>query len=346
MAQVRTNNPAEHAGAKKDGTGNIPDRAGIGAKYLYPHMINRHMKRGMQKRTPTVGKSIEKEVHDYTALIKTSFRKLEDNPVLFVPNGLALLTSFVLAFGLLYMTGILRVIIAVPVTLTKGVYLATAIYALMAANPIRFWGIVVLYLLAEFFVSLFFVTTKYGMIKEVILTGKTTIARGFAFGKKHLLNVVGIYFASLLMIMVPIVIFLLLGLLLLPYSLLAGMLVLGLFILLGLLYACFIIYRLVFVYPVMAFEREGAMKSIKDDFHYVKTHVGHTFITWIVLMCFGVVYVILRSPIDVLRSFATSGYVIIALTGVIMVLEVLVTTWEHIFVFKSYLAGKGQRKHR
>jgi len=285
-------------------------------------------------------------IKDYEALIKSSFRKLEDNPVLFVPNGLAFIISLLLAVGLLYMTGILRIIIQVPVTLTNGTYLATAIYSLMAADPFRFWGIVVIYLLGEFFVSLFFVTAKYGMIKDVILEGKASLTRGFAFGKKHLMDVIGIYFVSLMMIAVPISILLLLGLMVLPFSIIGGMLVLGLFIMLGLLYAAFVIYRLVFVYPVMTFEKEGPMKSIKDDFHYVKTHVGHTFITWLVLFGIGVVYVIIKSPIDVLRTLATNGYVVIILTGVVLVLEVLVSTWEHVFVFKAYLSGKGRARSK
>lgn len=276
----------------------------------------------------------------YVNLIKASFRKFEENPVLLVPNALALLASLLLAFSLVYTLGIVRIIVAVPITLTNGVYLTSAIYALMAADPIRFWGLIVLYLAAEFFMSLFFVTAKYGMIKAVILEQKTSLQQGFAFGKKHLLDVIGIYFGSLLMITVPILVLLAIGLAVLPYSIMAGMIVLGLFILLGILYACFVVYRLIFVYPVMAFEREGPMKSIKDDFHYVKTHMGHTFITWLVLLCAGVVYVILKSPLDVLRGFATSGYVVIALTGIILILEVLVSTWEHIFVFKAYVSGK------
>lgn len=276
----------------------------------------------------------------YGNLVKASFRKFEENPVLLVPNAFALLVSLLLAFGLVYMLGIVRIVIAVPVTLTNGIYLSSAIYSLMAANPLRFWGLIVLYLVAEFFISLFFVTTKYGMIKSVILEGKASLRQGFAFGKKHLLDVVGIYFGSLLMVGGPIIVLLAIGLAILPYSIMAGMIVLGLFVLLGILYACFVIYRLVFVYPIMAFEREGPMKSIKDDFHYVKTHIGHTFITWLVLLCAGVVYVILKSPLDVLRGFATSGYVVIALTGVILILEVLVSTWEHIFVFTAYMTGK------
>src|SRR3989344_5469068 len=167
---------------------------------------------------------------DYTSLIKISFKKLEDNPLLFAPNGLMLLFSLLFALGLLYTTGILHLIFTIPVILTKPMYLSTAIHALMAANPFKFWGSIVLYLALEFFMTLFFITAKYGMIKDVLLVGKTSLR------------------------------------------------------------------------PGMAFEREGPMKSIRDDFHYVKTHISHTFITWLVLIGMATVYGIMKSPLEVLRG--------------------------------------------
>ncbi len=288
---------------------------------------------------------LERHVN-YASLVRQSFLQLEQNPVLFAPNGLALAASLLLALGFLYFSGILRVIIMVSLSLAKVSYFASALYALITANPLRFWSVTLLYLAAEFFVSLFFVTAKYGMIKEVILRGKTTLQQGFAFGKRHLFDVTRIYLASLLIIMVPVIALFLLGLLLMPSSLLGGVLVLGLFTLFGLLYAMFIIYRLIFVYPVMAFEREGPMKSIKDDFHYVKTHLGHTFITWIVLAAIGAVYLILQSPLSSIRTVVTNGYLVIGVTGAIILLEALVSTWEHIFVFKTYLAGKNSADQR
>ena len=282
---------------------------------------------------------------DYTSLIKISFKKLEDNPLLFAPNGLMLLFSLLFALGLLYTTGILHLIFTIPVILTKPMYLSTAIHALMAANPFKFWGSIVLYLALEFFMTLFFITAKYGMIKDVLLVGKTSLRQGMAFGKKHLLDVIDIYFFSFLLIFVPISALIAIGVFILPFSLIGGIVTLGLFILLGIIYAGFMIYRLVFVYPIMAFEREGPMKSIRDDFHYVKTHISHTFITWLVLIGMATVYGIMKSPLEVLRGVVHNGYMVIILTGVILLLEVLVSTWEHIFIFKAYLSGKHRNKY-
>jgi len=302
------------------------------------------MKKRIQKKPVRQTKDQSQQEGGYANLIQSSFRKFEENPILLVPNALALLSSLALAVLLLSMTGILGVIMAVPAALTKGVYLVTAVYALMTADPARFWGVVTLYLVAEFFVSLFFITTKYGMIKDVILVGRTSLKSGFAFGKKHLLDVTGIYILSLLMILAPMLLIVLAGVILMPRTLLGGIVVMGLFALLAILYAGFVIYRLIFVYPIMAFEQEGPMRSIRDDFHYVKTHIGHTFITWIVLLCMGAVYVIIKSPIETLKGIATDGYLIILLTGIIAILEVLVSTWEHIFIFKAYLAGKRRNR--
>lgn len=220
--------------------------------------------------------------------------------------------------------------------------------ALMENNPEMFfdlaynwyiWLYFGVYLLATMLIDNFFLTAKYGMIKDVLKKKKTDFKSGISFAKEYYFSALGIHIISSLIVIVPLVLLAVILFLLLPVHTLVA---LTIFIPLAIAYLIYITIRLLFVYPVMAFEKEGAYKSIKDDFHFVKTHLHHTLITWLIVIGVSIFIAIIQENLSYLNEFMVGQlfFLGLILAAIILALEISVSVWEHVFIFKSYLGGK------
>lgn len=223
--------------------------------------------------------------------------------------------------------------------------------ALMENNPEMFfdlaynwiiWAYFGVYLLATLLLDNFFLTAKYGMIKDVLKKKKTDFKSGISFAKEYYFSALGIHIISSLIVIVPLVLLAVILFLLLPVHTLVA---LTIFIPLAIAYLIYIGIRLLFVYPIMAFEKEGAYKSIKDDFHFVKTHLHHTLITWLIVIGVSIFVSIVKENLSYLNDFLVGQlfFLGLILAAIILAVEISVSVWEHVFIFKSYLGGK---KHR
>jgi hypothetical protein len=267
-------------------------------------------------------------------LFQLSWVILKQNPVLFLPNVLMLISNLILFLCLIKVTGIGSAVLnnnyeALKDSLFSG-YSITAI---------------ILYFILTLLIDNYFTTAKYGLIKQVLLKGKANFLDGLNFAKKYYITTLGVHVISSLIIFIPLLILAVLLFLLLPFSSLVAA---SIFIPLAIIYFLYIGVRLIFIYPVMAFEKKGAYNSIKEDFHFVKTHLHHTFITWLMVMSVSIFVSIFRKNLIDVQSMlhqqiALMGFLLVA---IIITIEISVSIWEHIFIFKSYLAAKKGTKSK
>ena len=119
------------------------------------------------------------------------------------------------------------------------------------------------------------------------------------------------------------------------------------FIPLAMVYFIYMGIRLLYVFPVMTFEKKGAYNSLKKDFHFVKAHAQHTILTWLIVI--GVTFflsIIKENAIQTSEFLFRQLYVIgLLVLAFIFALEFMVAVWEHVFIFKSYLVAKKGRKN-
>ena len=96
----------------------------------------------------------------------------------------------------------------------------------------------------------------------------------------------------------------------------------------------------------MTFEKKGAYNSLSEDFHFVKTHLHHTFITWLIVFGLAILVAIVRANLESVNDVFYGQLFLIGLIGSIIILgiEITVSVWEHVYIFKSYLAGKKIKK--
>lgn len=196
-----------------------------------------------------------------------------------------------------------------------------------------------IYLLATLLLDNFFLTAKYGMIKDILKKKKTDFKSGISFAKEYYFSSLWIHILSSLIVIVPLLLLAVLLFFLLPIHTLIAVTI---FIPLAIAYLIYITIRLLFVYPVMAFEKDGAYKSIKEDFHFVKTHLHHTLLTWLIVIGISIFASIIQENLSYLNEFMIGQLFFLGLivAAIIFAIEISVSVWEHVFIFKSYLTEK------
>jgi len=286
----------------------------------------------------------------YDHLFVSTWKLMIKNMVIFVPKIIMMGISMFLFVLYLGGSGILWLLIKNPAMIYDQVVLHEQIRSFVGSHII--WSIASLagYLVLVMLTDLFFITMKYGMIKDVILRKKPSLKEGFRFAKKYYSTSLFIHIASFLLVYSPLII---IGIIFYKiatktnsFALMTPWVIVAIFLLLVFIYVAYMLVRMIFVYPVMAFEETGALKSIKKDFHYVKTHVGHTIITWMLFLVVWFVFMVLKTPLGNVGNKANNLLLIIGATLLVMLLSGVVSVWEHLFIFKSYFEGKVPEKRK
>ncbi len=277
---------------------------------------------------------------DYGEVLESSYTLLKKNIILFLPNALLLVISFLLISIFFYGSGISNLLLTKPYLLEDFPALLREFESLSRTAP--FIITLFIWIAGELLFGSFLTVMKFGMIKDVVKNGKTTIKQGLNFAENNFFNYWTIYLISSFIIFAPLLILFFVYFLFistLSFTTL-GAILLGLFGIIWLCYAVLMWMRLFFVYPVMTFEKETYFKSIKHEFHYVKTHTGHTFISLMIFLAIMVGYNVIKESIEIFGIQFYGTTIIIIIATAMALFEIFVLTFEHVFVFKSYLAGK------
>lgn len=286
----------------------------------------------------------------YNKLVTTSWNLMVNNKILFVPKIFMFLFAFILFIGYLAASGIMNLLIKNPAMVYDQLVLHEQIRSYISRNPI--WALVslIIYILVVILSDLFFITMKYGMITDVIKKKKTSLHSGYLFAKKYYGTSLVIHLISYVLVLGPLalvgVVFYNIATKTNSFILMTPWIIVAIFLLLVFLYIAYMLMRLVFIYPVMAFEEEGAFSTVKKDFHYVKKHIGHTLITWMLFVVIWFGFTIAKTPLGSIENKAENLFIIISLAIVILILESLVSVWEHLFIFKAYVEGKDVKKEK
>ncbi len=286
----------------------------------------------------------------YDRLFTSSWKLLVKNLVLFVPHIITLLISFLLFIIYLAVSGILGLLIKNPAMMYDQVILHEQIKFLLGTYPVRSVLCFVIYVIVWILIDLFFVTMKYGMIKEVILKRKTSLYEGYEFAKRYYSTSLLIHVISFLLIYSPLIliatVFYIIASKTGSFILMTPWIIIAIILLLVFIYVAYMLVRMIFIYPVMTFEERGALKTIKKDFHYVKTHVGHTIITWILFAVVWFLFAVLRTPLGNIGNKAQNLFIVISVTILVLFFEGIIAVWEHLFIFRSYIEGKTPEKRK
>jgi hypothetical protein len=282
---------------------------------------------------------------NYGTMMESAFETLKNNLILFLPNLIMITISISLLLILYNVGGLRELFLAKPFILNNKAIFAEELAKLLTTP--KFTITTILWFVGEILLGAYFVVMKYGMIRDIVTKGKTSLKNGMDFADHNYLKYWSIHIIAYLLIYGPF--FILLGIysLFVKYnvpSITFGHLILGVFVIAWLVYALLMGVRIFYIYPVMAFEKKSVFETFDDDFHYVKTHMGHTFLSFLIVIAFVIGLKLVQENINIFSTSVSSGVILISLALLMLVLEIIVSTWEHIFVFKSYEEGKQLKK--
>ncbi|MFP4190087.1 MAG: hypothetical protein ACLFSL_03545 [Candidatus Woesearchaeota archaeon] len=273
---------------------------------------------------------------DYSEVIEDSVLVLRKHLILFVPNIMLVLVSLLLFVLFFHMSGLSEMFIMNPY-LTDDPHALSELFSSVSSTS-QFVSALALFLILELFLSGFFLVMKFGMMRDVIRKGKTSLRSGAEFAEKNYFNFIVVHLATKAIIYIPLFVLLFIYFLVVKSSqyVFLSHFLMGLFGVVWFFYAVIMTMRLLFVYPVMTFGHDKYFKVIAHEFHYVKTHITHTVISFLIVLAVLFGYAFVRESVNII-GLKVQGHVIITMLIVIsLLLEVIVTTWEHLFIFKSY----------
>lgn len=285
---------------------------------------------------------LQKEWSREEKLLEESFVIMEKNKILFAPLFIGYVFTFMLILAYFMATGFLDRLLASSSVLFD---IESLFFAFVGDSPLNFIILTIIYFSLELCLAAYFMTMDYGMIKDILRKGKTSFESGTKFAKKHFKDVIGIFLISAAIILVPLGI---LGVILFYFFTVLsvpGNIILPIFFTLAFLILIYISLRLLFVIPTMSLKDRGALSSVRDDFHYVKTHCSRVFVSWFFVLTVLLVYGLVRVPISILHPLTENVHLFIAILVFIVLLDTVVWVWEHILIFKVYMQ-KGHMKRK
>ena len=292
-----------------------------------------------------MGKSIFADLKDMPRMMGYGFDSLRKNPILLLPN-LVMIVISVCLFMIVYNVGGIHDLIATKTFILEDKVLFNSELSGLINSP-KFTISAIVWILGEFLIGAYFVVMKYGMIRDVIKDGKTSIKSGLLFAEKHYGRFLGIYIISRLILSVMMFVLLLIYLLFVTYNMVSFSFTTVLLAVFGLVlgfYFFTIAARLFYTYPVMVFEDDSVFGSFDHSFHYVKSHSGHSYISFLIVVAFFIGLQFFDGTVRIL-FFDISSVVLVSVIAILMLIfEIILTTWEHIFFFKSYVEGKKMKK--
>ena len=257
-----------------------------------------------------------------------SWKETKANPILFVPKIISLIVSATILFLFLTRLNVLSDFISTGFT-----YGGLSRLLMGLLKNYIFW----IYLVIEFSSVVFFSGMSYGMYKDITLNEKISLRKGFGYGTKYFFEILGISSLYYLIIGIP-----LCGLI---YSIVTpifeNFFTQFTFII---FYAIFIFYwvflvvlRLFFVFAVMVFKNEKMVRTIQVGAAFGKVHFKHTLITWLIVVGITLLFELIKNPSFYKIESTGTIYTIILALVVFTILDVIISVWEHIFIFNIYL---------
>lgn len=266
----------------------------------------------------------------YRELFEESWHVFKGNFALFLPNLFMFLVALVLGIAYFSLSGFYAFFSRTLALPDKAI--SEQLLVFVGQQGPWLVGLFLIYFILLLCSDIFFSLVKYGMVKDVIAHKKSLLADGFEFARTHFYSSMHIHILSVFLILLPLA---LIGVIVSKFFISITLLVLfGIF---SFMYKMLAIFRLFFPYPVMAFERKGAYKSIRTDIHYLKTQLGHLFISWLIILGAGFIF---------MAEGQGEALLIIIIMISILIFEIVLSTWEQLFVIEAHLSKKRIKKRR
>tara|TARA_Y100000310_G_C20689449_1_gene821249 strand:- start:2882 stop:3730 length:849 start_codon:yes stop_codon:yes gene_type:complete len=278
-------------------------------------------------------------------VVTDAFRKLFKNPVVFLPDAVYAGINFLLVYLLYSYTGFNQIMAELPAD-REGIIEALTIFFSTNLGQVLISGS--LFIIVTFLLGVGAMALKFSLITDIINKKKPSIMRAWHkrnhFYYKIVILRVIIYLISILAIVFILATSTILYLLINPFSsvfatyfsfLVAIVLSLSILLLLK--------WVLLFRYPLMYLTKQSEpVKVLKNCIKYFRARPGHVIISWLIILCVSVVFILTGILLNAIYSGLTGSLTgTIAMTiGVIWTViftlfNLIPKLWQQIYLFDN-----------
>lgn len=273
---------------------------------------------------------------DFGKTLIKSWKETIKNPILFVPKLFAFLISIGVLILFLIQSKLLNYFIKAGFSFKNLNILRTG----LTPNYLL-WVYLAIYLIIELASSVFFSGMSLGMYRDITLRKKTSLVKGFNYGKKYFFEIIGISIVYYLVVGIPI--FAIFYVFMTPVfeNIFARWIFVSFYAVFMAYWIFLVILRLFFVYATMVFKNKKLGKTIQMGATFGKVHFKHTLITWLIVLGITLFYTLIQRPTVFSVVLTRQIYIIALVILIFTVLEIIISIWEHIFIFNIYLKERG-----
>jgi hypothetical protein len=254
----------------------------------------------------------------YSEILKKSWVLLEKHPIFLLPHALGVLFSALWFIIIIMLTSFID-----RAVIVKGY--ADALTLLIGG----------LYLLVQIMIWFYFTGISYSVYQQVTFKHKKKLKQILRFSHDQFYHIIGVSIFLFVTVMLPLVaIFIIM---LSSWFDSISVYIRAFYIAVLVVWLFLISWRLIFIFPIMAV---GKPKHhvIHASFHFAKTHMRHTLISWLIAF-------------EILLVMNLSGRVITVATGfdiwllaigsmLAIVVEIVLSAWEHLVLYELYIETK------
>lgn len=277
-------------------------------------------------------------------VFKNSWKILFKKPRLMIPDLIFFMISFILGYLFLKSSGILEIL--KPLLIGETISNET-IKTFLTDNSVKLIISFSTFILTTFFFGASLVSFKYYLFKKITENAKISLIKDFRKSQDYLWKVIGIRIIEFVIIVAGSII---LGVLLtlINYfinsgfgSLIMSVLVLTLSIILALIFKLALLFR----YPVLFYTNTTSWGAIKGSFLIFKKKNKRVFLVFLLLLGINLSLAILglvgNSFINLTKDLVIlSTIIFVIITGLKVILSIVQSTWNDLFVFLIYKSKK------
>lgn len=257
---------------------------------------------------------------NYSELLEKSYKSLKENYVLFTPIIISLGLFIVFAILFAVELGILFMILSNKGTILKVLTVSTFLASPFTLGLTLFFiviDILILYALSSYIKGMY-----YGMYKEIVKTGTTSIDTMYKGGKELWIPFFKFSLIITALFLAPIVLVYLSFFIDLKLTILLGVL--------SLVYYFVFSFGILFSQPMIAIKKEPVWEIIKESLRYARDNKSHVLLTGVIV--FGI-YFVINIVLIQFQKIPTIGSGFVVLTPIIMA---MIGVFIGLFIFYSY----------
>tara|TARA_Y100000310_G_C20693899_1_gene824148 strand:+ start:719 stop:1585 length:867 start_codon:yes stop_codon:yes gene_type:complete len=280
-------------------------------------------------------------------MIQKSFQNLYKNPVLFVPDLIYAIISFFLIYMLYSVTGFNTILASLPEGFEAQVELFQTFFA---SNMGQILVSVAIFAIVTFFIGVTALTTKFILMRYIVNRKRIDLYSAWQKGNRYFWKVVllrvYVYIISIVVLLLVSLVSGLVYMLINPFNpelasyfsiLLAG--------LLGVVALLLLSWTLLYRYPLMFLTKKSkACTVLKNSFKYFKQKSGYVVISWLVIFCVTVAFILAGILLNAIYSGAVQSLdanYLLVFVGVVWTLfmtifDLVPKLWKSLYLFGKF----------